>query len=185
MNQDVFSAVFEICFLTCLQSCECKFVILFCDFLHYALAVNMSLSGVDKQDFRPAPRPKRKLQTSDGANSSIASPNQFGVLQDSEFNKEDTGVAPQPNSQSPGHLPLPIVTHSYLNNHYATLKTVNESLATPVYVKSKSRRLLLHTKISYGLQCTFGWNSNRQASLPYLPTTQCHSTTDGPQGHST
>ena len=95
MKPVVFSAVLEVCVLTCLQSCECKLVILFCDHFRYVLAVNMSLSGVDMQDFRPAPRPKLKrgpLQTSDCTSSSIASPNQFAVLSDSEFGTEDTGV---------------------------------------------------------------------------------------------
>jgi len=107
----VFSAVLEVCVLTCLQSCECKFVILFCDFFRYALAVNMSLSVVDTQDFRPAPRPKSKrgpLQTSDGTSSSIASLNQFAVLNDSESDTEDIGVPQQPNSRK-SRIP-PVVT---------------------------------------------------------------------------
>lgn len=102
MKPVVFSVVLEVCFLICLQSRECKFVILFCDYFNYALAVNMSLSGVDMQDFRPAPRPKRKsgpLQTSDGTSSSISSLNQFAVLSDSESDTEDIGVPSQPNSR--------------------------------------------------------------------------------------
>jgi hypothetical protein len=88
VKQDMFRAVLEVCILTYLQLCECKFVIifLFCNFFHFLLAVNMSLSGVDTQDFHPALRPKRKrgpLHTSDGASSSFVSPNQFPVLSDS------------------------------------------------------------------------------------------------------
>lgn len=53
VKQDVFSAVLEVCILTYLQLCECKFVIifLFCDFFHFLLAVNMSLSDADTKIF--------------------------------------------------------------------------------------------------------------------------------------
>ena len=115
MKQDVFRAVFEVCVRTCLQSCERKFVILFCDFFLYHLAVKVSLSGVDKQDFLPAPRLKWKrspLQTPDGASSSFASPNYLTILSESESDTEDIGVPPQQNSrevQDPTycHLQLP------------------------------------------------------------------------------
>ena len=144
MKQDVLSAVLQVCILTCLQSCECKFVILFWDFFHYPLVVNMRLSCADMQDFRPAPRPKCKrgpLQSSDGACSSFTSLNQFAVLSDSESDTENIGVPPQPNSLK-SSIP-PTVISSYLNNHSATLKQVNEKPATPVDVKSKSHRLPL------------------------------------------
>ena len=143
MKQDVLSAVFEICVLTCIRSCECKFVILFWDFFHYPLVVNMSLSCVDMQDFRPAPRPKCKrapLQSSNGARSSFTSLNQFAVLSDSECDTEDIGVPPQPNSHK-SSIP-PTVICSYLNNHSAALQQVNEKLAPLVDVKSKSHCLL-------------------------------------------
>lgn len=109
MKPVVFSAELEVCVLTCLQSCECKLVILLCDYFRYVLAVNTSLSYVDMQDFRPAPRPKLKrgpLQTSDGTSSSITSPNQFAVLSDSESDKEDIGVPQQPNSRKSRILPI-------------------------------------------------------------------------------
>ena len=102
MKQDMFSAVFEVCFRTCLQSCEGKFVILFCEFFRSPLAVNVSLSGIDKQVLRPAPRPKRKrssLQTPDGTSLSFASPNHFAVVSDSESDTQDIGVPPQQNSR--------------------------------------------------------------------------------------
>jgi hypothetical protein len=94
VKQDRFSAVFEVCLRTCLHSCEC--------FFRSLLAVNVSLSGVDKQDFRPAPRLKKKrnpLQTPDGASSSFASPNHVEVLSDSDSDTEDIGVPPQQNSR--------------------------------------------------------------------------------------
>lgn len=56
----VFCAVLEVCVSTCLQSYEFKFVIIFCDFFLYPFEVNMSLSGADTQDFRPAPRPNAR-----------------------------------------------------------------------------------------------------------------------------
>jgi len=144
VKQDVLTAVLKVCVLTCLQSCECKFVILFWDFFHYPLVVNVSLSCVDMQDFRPAPRPKRKrgpLQSSDGACSYFTSLNQFAVLSESESDTEDIGVPPQSNSCKSSIPPTAIC--SYLNNHSATLQQVNEKLATPVDVKSKSHWLLL------------------------------------------
>ena len=106
----VFSAVLEASFLTCLQSRECKFVILFCDYFHYALAVNMSLSGVDTQDFRPAPRPKRKscpLQKPEGTSSSISTLNQFTVLSDCESDTEDIGFHHNQTAVSAGSHLLP------------------------------------------------------------------------------
>jgi len=140
VKQDMFSAMLEVCILTYLQLCECKFVtiFLFCDFFLFCLTVNMSLSSVDMQDFCPAPRPKRKrgpLHTSDGASSSFASPNQFAVLSNSE--SEVIGVPPQPNSCKSRIPPIVIYIHS------TTLKKANEKLATPVDVKSKSYRLWL------------------------------------------
>jgi len=144
VKQDMFSAMLEVCILTYLQLCECKFVtiFLFCDFFLFCLTVTMGLSGVDTQDFRPAPRPKRKrgpFHTSDRASSSFASPNQFAVLSDSE--SEVIGIPPQPNSCK-SRIP-PIVIYSYFNIHSTTLKKANEKLATPVDVKSKSHRLRL------------------------------------------
>jgi hypothetical protein len=144
VKKDVLSAVIEVCVRTCLQSCECKFVILSWDFFCYPLAVNMSLSHVDTQDFRPAPKLKCKrgpLQSSNRASSSFMSLNQFAVLLDSESDTEDIGVQPQPNSPK-SRIPS-IVIYSYLNNHSATLKQVNEKLATLIDVKSKSHTLLL------------------------------------------
>jgi hypothetical protein len=58
----MFNAVLEVCILTYLEFCECKFVtiFLFCNFFRFCLTVNMSISGFDTQDFRPALRPKQK-----------------------------------------------------------------------------------------------------------------------------
>ena len=42
-------------------------------------------------------------------------------------------------------------------------------------MKSKTQTPTVY-KLSYGLQCTFGWNSNHQASIPYIPTTWRNST---------
>ena len=50
--------------------------------------------------------------------------------------------------------------------HGTTMK-IHEKLSTPVDVKSKSPRLLLYTKPVTDYKCAFGWNSDRQASLPY------------------
>jgi hypothetical protein len=74
------------------------------------------------------------LQLPDGAGPSFVSPNQFAVLSDSESDAEDIGVSSQPSSRK-SRIP-PIVIYSYLNNHSATLKKINETLSTPVDVKS-------------------------------------------------
>ena len=141
----VFSAVLEACFLTRLKSRECKFVILFCDYFHYVLAVNMSLSGVDTQDFLPAPRPKRKscpLQTPEGTSSSISTLNQFTILSGWESDTEDIGVHHNQTAVSAGfHLLSSTITLRTI-----PLKKVSEELGTPVDVRSQSHRLLLYTK---------------------------------------
>ena len=89
-------------------------------------------------------RNRGPLQTSNRTSSSFTFLNQFVFLLDNECDTEDIGVPPQPNSRK-SRIP-PIVICIYLNNHSATLKKVNEKLATPVIVKSKSYRLLLYTK---------------------------------------
>jgi hypothetical protein len=40
------------------------------------------------------------------------------------------------------------VIYSYLTNHSQTLKTLNEKLSSPVDVKAKTNRLMLHTKVT-------------------------------------
>ena len=67
VKQDVFGALLEVFVLICVQSCECKFVILFCDFFHYALAVNMSLSGGIHARFLPS----TEAETQKGPTSDI------------------------------------------------------------------------------------------------------------------
>jgi len=70
------------------------------------LTVNMSLSSIDTQEFRPVSRSKRRrgsLQTPDWAGPSFASPNQFAVLSEVESDAEGIGVSPE--AVSPGfHL---------------------------------------------------------------------------------
>jgi len=107
----------------------------------------MSDPRINPQDFQPAQRPKRKrglLPAPSGASTSFLSPNQFAVLSDSESEIEENGT-PSPSNNRTIRIP-PIVIYSYLNNHSATLKQVNEKLTTPVDVKSKANRLLLYTK---------------------------------------
>jgi len=81
------------------------------------------------------------------ATTSFLSPNQFAILSDIESDIEENGAPSQSNTHQV-RIP-PIVIYSYLNNHSATLKQVNEKLTTPVVVKSKANRLLLYTKSSH------------------------------------
>jgi hypothetical protein len=86
----------------------------------------MRLSGIDTQNYRPAPRSKRKrgqIQQPDGASTSYKSPNKFAVLSQSDSNAEDIAVPSEPNNHT-SRIP-PIVIYSYLYNHSATLKKVN------------------------------------------------------------
>ena len=109
----------------------------------------MSVLRGTPQDFQPAPRPKRKwgqVSTTAGTSTSFVSPNQFAVLSDSETDNEENGTQPQTPGQT-SRIP-PIVLYSFLDNHSATLKKVNEKLSTPVVVKTKTDRLLLYTKTS-------------------------------------
>jgi hypothetical protein len=75
---------------------------------------------------------KRRVQPSPSeASTSFLSPKQFTVFSESESHIEEEGTQP------PAHqvrIP-PIVIYSYLNNHSATLKQVNDKLSTPVDVK--------------------------------------------------
>jgi hypothetical protein len=59
--------------------------------------------------------------------------NQFAVFSESESDIEEDGVQPQTLVHR-ARIP-PIVIYSYLNNHSATLKQVNDKLSTPVDVK--------------------------------------------------
>ena len=106
----------------------------------------MSDPRINPQDFQPAQQPKRKwsLPPAPSGASSFFSPNQFAVLSDSESDNEENGAPSPPNNRTI-RIP-PIVIYSYLSNHSANLKQVNEKLTTPVGLKSKSNRLLLYTK---------------------------------------
>jgi len=110
----------------------------------------MSEPRPNPQDFQTAQRPKRKrslIAAPNKASTYFLLPNQFAVLSDNESDNEENGAPPQSNPRS-ARIP-PIVIYSYLNNHSATLKQVNEKLTTPVDVKSKANRLLLYTKSSH------------------------------------
>jgi len=110
----------------------------------------MSEPRTNLQKFQTAQRPKRKRSfptASSEATTSFLSPNQFAVLSDSESDIEENGAPSQSNIHQT-RIP-PIVIYSYLNNHSATVKPVNEKLTTPVDVKSKANRLLLYTKFSH------------------------------------
>lgn len=99
------------------------------------------------QAFQTTQRPKRKrsVQPSPSeASTSFLSPDRFAALSESESDTEEDGTLPHPKEQNT-RTP-PIVIYSYLDNHSATLKQVNEKLSRPVEVKSKSNRLLLYTK---------------------------------------
>jgi len=101
------------------------------------------------QAFQSTQRTKRKrsVQPSPSeATTSFLSPNQFAVLSESESDIEEDGTQLQPKEHQ-ARIP-PIVIYSYLNNHSATLKQVDDKLSTPVDVKSKTNRLLLYTKSS-------------------------------------
>ena len=101
------------------------------------------------QDFQQAPRPKRKRgqpTSNGGASTSFLSPNQFAVLSDSEPEDEEEDKIPPPNTPDNKKRIPPIVIYNLLDNHSATLNSVNEKLSTPVDVKSKTDRLLLYTK---------------------------------------
>jgi hypothetical protein len=88
---------------------------------------------------------KRRVQPSPSeASASFLSPNQFAVFSESESDIEEEGTQPEPPAHQ-ARVP-PIVIYSYLNNHSATMKQVNDKLSTPVDVKSKTDRLLLYTK---------------------------------------
>jgi hypothetical protein len=104
---------------------------------------------INLQAFQSTQRTKRKrsVQPSPGeASTSFLSPNQFAVFSESESDIQEDGAQPQPPAHQ-ARIP-PIVIYSYLNNHSATLKQVNDKLSTPVDVKSKTERLLLYTKSS-------------------------------------
>jgi hypothetical protein len=101
------------------------------------------------QAFQPPPRAKWKRSVAplqNDASTLFLSPNQFAILSESESDTEEDGVQPQPKEHQ-ARIP-PIVIYSYLNNHSATLKQVNDKLSNPVDVKSKSNRLLLYAKSS-------------------------------------
>jgi hypothetical protein len=105
----------------------------------------MTETRITPQDFQPAQRPKWKrgqLATYSGTSTSFLSPNQFAVLSDSEPEEEENKIPPK-SPDNKNRIP-PIVIYSLLDNHSATLKRVNEKLTTPVDVKSKADRLLLH-----------------------------------------
>ena len=93
------------------------------------------------------------LQTPDVASSSFVSTNQFAVLTNSEYDTEYTGVPLQANSRK-SRIP-PIVIYNSLENHSATHKKANETLGTPVEVKTQSQSPTRY-EISYGLQRAFG-----------------------------
>ena len=90
----------------------------------------MADSRITPQDFQQASRPKRKRgqpATNSGASTSFLSPNQFTDLLDSE--PEDEEEAKTPPSDTPDNkkrIP-PIVIYSLLDNHSATLNSVNEN----------------------------------------------------------
>ena len=110
----------------------------------------MSEPRTNLQEFQTAQRPKRKRSfptVPSEATTSFLSPNQFAILSDIESDIEENGAPSQSNTHQV-RIP-PIVIYSYLNNHSATLKQVNEKLTTPVVVKSKANRLLLYTKSSH------------------------------------
>ena len=109
----------------------------------------MSDPRINPQDSQPAQRPKRKRgppSAPGGASTSFFSPNQFAVLSNGESDK-DMNKEPEPLPPNNRTIRIPpIVIYSYLNNHSATLKQVNEKLITSADVKSKANRLLLYTK---------------------------------------
>jgi len=107
----------------------------------------MSEPRTTLQAFQTTQRSKRKrsIQPSPSeACTSFLSPNRFAALSESESDTEEDGTLPHPKEQHT--RTSPIVIYSYLDNHSATLKQVNEKLSNPVEVKSKSNRLLLYTK---------------------------------------
>jgi hypothetical protein len=61
-----------------------------------------SLTGVDKQDYRPAQRSKRKrgmIQNRARAITSYESPHQFSVLSEGDSDIEDIAVPSQPRNR--------------------------------------------------------------------------------------
>ena len=130
------------------------------------VTVNRSLSGVDTQGFRSAPRSKRKLgSTSDSRRDRPSRPRTS--LPFCHTSPTQKLLATHHNQAAIKSRIPPIVIYSYLSNHSATLKKVNEKLPTPVDVKSKSPRLLLYAKPVTDYKCAFGSSSDCQASLPY------------------
>ena len=88
------------------------------------------------------------------------------------------------------HNQTDVSTRSHLLSSKGTLRTIpllsRKSTRGHVPQSTWSRN---HTDSYYirnqlRTQRAFGWNSNRQASLSYIPTTRRHSTTAGPQRHS-
>jgi hypothetical protein len=109
---------------------------------------------------------KRRVQPSPSeASTSFLSPNQFAVFSESESGIEEVGAQTQPPVHQ-ARIP-PIVIYSYLNNHSATLKQVNDKLSTPVDVKSKTDRLLLYTKSSQDYTCNILLTEILTAKLAY------------------
>ena len=135
----------------------------------------MNLQGEKPQDFRPAPRPKRKRLNQNKepmASTSFETTNYFAVLSDSDTETESIESSP-PNNIKKKRIP-PIVLYSFLSNHTQTLKSLNDKLTSPVDKKTKTNRLLLHTQTEKDYENLL--REVKQAQLSYhtypLPQTQ-------------